>query len=79
MTQTYYQPVRWTLDLKESTERLARRRLRLMELSFEIVHRPGHYHEVADATSRLPLKAAEEEEGSGDVDEYVQTYCIVEK
>lgn len=44
--QTDVPALEWILDLKKSTGRLLRWRQRLMELDFEIVNRPGKYHEA---------------------------------
>lgn len=35
-------------------ERLTIKRLRLLEVDFEVVHRPGVYHQAVDAMLRLP-------------------------
>lgn len=55
---TDHQAWRTILDLKESTGRLARWRLRLLEFDFEVVNRPDKYHHAADAMSRLPKEKA---------------------
>lgn len=52
--QTNRQALRWTPDLKESAGRLARWRISLLEFDFEVVHRPGVFHQAADAMSCLP-------------------------
>lgn len=49
-----HQALRQIRDLKESTGCLAKWRLRLLKLDFEVVHRPGVYHHVANAISSFP-------------------------
>lgn len=53
--------LRWMLDLKESIRRLARWRLRLCKFDFEVVQRPGVYHQAQVATSRLLTRTVEKE------------------
>lgn len=50
----------WIRDLKEFTKHLARWRLRLLGLNFEVRHRPRMYHQAADAMFWLPNTNAEE-------------------
>lgn len=52
--KTDHQALGWILSLKESPWGLARWRLRLMELDFEVDHRADHYPQAADAMSCLP-------------------------
>lgn len=61
LIRTEDQALKWALNLKPSTGRSARWRLRLKELNFEIVQQPGKYHKAADALSGLPRKTSEEE------------------
>lgn len=51
---TDHQSLRWILDLKECTGRLARWRLRLLEYDLKTVHRPGIHHQAPEAMSWLP-------------------------
>lgn len=48
-----------------------------MELDFEVFHRPGKYHDAADAIPRLSKKAFGEENSNTDVNDDVSAYCIV--
>lgn len=52
--ETCHHAHRWILDLKESTRRLARRRLWLIEFDFTINNHLGLYHQAANAMPRLP-------------------------
>ena len=72
VVRTDHQALKWILDLKESTGRLARWRLRLMEFDFEVVHKPGAFHKAPDALSRLPTTEVDNTE----VDDEVPTYCV---
>lgn len=63
--------------MKETKGTLAWWRLRSIEFEFEILHRPGKYHEAADALSRLPLKATDKTKGIAYVDEDIPAFCIV--
>jgi len=51
--RTDHSALRWILNLNDTTARLTRWRLRLMEFEFEVVHRKGIKHQAADALSRL--------------------------
>lgn len=46
--------LKWMMKLKHSQGRLIRWSLRLMEFDYEIVYRPGRFHQVTDEISRLP-------------------------
>lgn len=52
--RTSHQALQCIVDLKEQTGLLAHWRPQLMKFDFEIVFRPGLYHQVTDAMSRLP-------------------------
>ena len=51
--RTDHDALRWLMNLRESSGRLTRWRLRLAEFDFTIEHRPGRVHQVPDALSRL--------------------------
>lgn len=52
--RTSHDSIKWILSLPESTNKFAGWRLRLSELTFDIVHKAGIKREAADALSRLP-------------------------
>lgn len=54
--------------MKTSTGILARRRLRLAEFDFDVVHRAGKYREDTDAMSRLAKKTTDKTQKIPDVD-----------
>lgn len=58
--RTDHSALRWILSLTESTGRLARWRLRLLQYDFDITHRAGIKHQAPDALSRLPTTASDE-------------------
>lgn len=47
--QTDHESLWWILDLADATEKLARRRLRLSELNYDVVHRAEVKHWAASA------------------------------
>lgn len=47
-----------------------------MELNFEMVQRPGKYHEIAEGLSRLPQKTSHKTKEVADVDEDISAYFI---
>lgn len=49
------QPLKWLLNVKDPSSRLARWNLQLQEYDFEIEHKPGKVHTNADALSRANL------------------------
>lgn len=53
IVRTDLQAFKWMLDLKQSSDRLARWRLRLTKLGLEIQHRPGRKNIEADALPGL--------------------------
>lgn len=55
---TDHAPLRWLMNTKEQTGRLARWSLALQQHDFEICHRPGTAHKNADALSRIVAVAA---------------------
>ena len=54
MVHTDHAALRWVLHLTESSGRLARWRLRLLEFDFTIKYKKGAANSIADAISRLP-------------------------
>lgn len=48
-----------------------------MKLDFKIVPRPGKYHKAVDAVSNLPQKPTKGKDKNSDVEDSIQTYCIV--
>ena len=52
--RTDHHTLKWIMTSTENTGQLARWRLRLQELDFEVIHRPGRLHIAADVLSRLP-------------------------
>lgn len=75
--KTYQQALRWILDLKKTTGRLARRRLRLLKFHFKIVCRLRKYHEITEAMSRLPHKVADTTQENADGNDYIPAYCMI--
>ena len=55
--RTDHSALRWILNLTDSTGRLTRWRLRLLEYDFDVVHRAGIKHQAPDALSRLDTDA----------------------
>ena len=51
--RTDHSPLKWLLNLKDSTGRLARWRLRLSPFDYDVVHKAGLKHQAPDALSRL--------------------------
>ncbi|KAL9976989.1 hypothetical protein ACROYT_G014344 [Oculina patagonica] len=54
---TDHSSLRWLMNVKDATGRLARWSLLLQQYDFEIVHRPGREHSNADSLSRRPYEA----------------------
>jgi RNase H-like domain found in reverse transcriptase len=50
---TDHQALRWVMKLSDAQGRLARWRLRLAELDFQVEYRPGSSNHAADTMSRL--------------------------
>ena len=48
--------LKWLMNIKEPTSRLARWAIYIQEYDFEIVHRAGRFLTNADATSRIPIQ-----------------------
>lgn len=55
--QTDHQVLRWILHLKESIGRFVILRFRQLEFDFEVVHRPGGYHQAAVEMSRFSIES----------------------
>ena len=53
--QTDHSALRWLMETKDLTGRLARWSLKLQEFTFEVRYRPGAANANADALSRLPV------------------------
>lgn len=51
---TDHRPLKWLLNLKDPTSKLARWQLLLSSYDFEIIHRQGRKHGHVDALSRAP-------------------------
>lgn len=68
-----HQALRRILALKESAEKLAIWRLRLMKFDFEVVRRPVKRHKAADAMFTLPQKALKRKARSTGVDDDILT------
>ena len=60
------------MTLNDPTGRLMRWRLRLLEFAYEVVYRPGRFHQVPDALSRLKRG---EDDGS-DIDDELPTFPV---
>lgn len=50
---------KWMLDLADARGRLARRRRRLSDFEFDVVHRVGIKHQAADVLPRMPTDSAD--------------------
>lgn len=68
-------PLRWILKLADSSRRLARWRFRLSEFDFELVHRAGIKHQVADAIS--PVRTLGEHQT--ELDDQIPYFVITEE
>ena len=53
---TDHSSLRWLMNVKDASGRLARWALLLQQYNFEIVHRPGKIHSNADSLSRRPYE-----------------------
>jgi len=59
--RTDHDCLRWILNIEGSgNPRLARWRLRLSELEFDVAYKPGMTHYMADSISRLESGASDE-------------------
>ena len=56
---TDHSSLRWLMNVKDASGRLARWALLLQQYDFEIVHRPGKVHGNADSLSRRPYVTSE--------------------
>ena len=56
---TGHSSLRWLMNVKDASGRLARWALLLQQYDFEIVHRPGKVHGNADSFSRRPYVTSE--------------------
>ena len=54
VVHTDHSSLRWLMNVKDATGRLARWALLLQQYNFEIIHRPGCQNGNADALSRRP-------------------------
>lgn len=57
-----HQALKWILELKQCSDRLARWRLRLVKFDFKIQHRRERKHTAVDALSRLPTDQPDKSE-----------------
>ena len=53
---TDHSSLRWLMNVKDATGRLARWSLLLHQYNFEVIHRPGKVHSNADSLSRRPYE-----------------------
>lgn len=53
---TYYNPLRWLMDIRNQNCRLTHWSLPLQEYDITIKHRPGKGKKKTDALSRIPAK-----------------------
>lgn len=58
---TDHRPLTWLFNLKEPNSKLVRWRLKLEEYDYNIVYKKGKINTNADALSRIPINALEEE------------------
>ena len=56
---TDHNPLRWLMEMKDPSGRLARWSLKLQEFTFTVQHRRGLVHSNADALSRAPIVRTE--------------------
>ena len=52
---TDHKPLTWVFNVKDTSSRLLRLRLKLEEFDYEVVHRPGVRNTNADALSRITM------------------------
>lgn len=74
IVRTNHRSLKWIHDLKISTGCLPQWRLRLMELDFEVQHRPGRKHMAADALPRLSTNRTD----NSDFDEASPAYAFID-